>query len=120
MYTKVYKSSDSLSLLRGHGVSFHFYADDTQIYLPIKRNDLSDLTSLLLCLDEVKSRLAQNVLSLNEDKTEVIVFGPTDNFQTSSIDLKSLSAFRFMHLQNLGVLLDEPLKLDKQISSNWI
>ncbi len=42
------------SILRRHGVSFHFYADNTQIYLPIKRKDpfFSAFTSLLKCLEE--------------------------------------------------------------------
>ncbi len=43
------------SILRKHGVSFHFYADDTQIYLPIKRNNSTAITSLLQCLEEVKT-----------------------------------------------------------------
>ncbi len=43
------------SILRRHGVSFHFYANDTQIYLPIMRNDPSALSTLRRCLDEVKS-----------------------------------------------------------------
>ncbi len=42
------------SILRKHGVSFHFYADDTQIYLPIKRNNSTAITSLLQCLEEVR------------------------------------------------------------------
>ncbi len=67
------------SILRRHGVSFYFYADDTQIYLPIKRKDPSAFTSLLKCLEEVKLWLGQNLLSLNKNKTEVIVSGPSDN-----------------------------------------
>ncbi len=82
------------SILRKHGVSFHFYADDTQIYLPIKRNGPSALNTLLRCLEEVKVWLAQNFLTLNEDKTEVVVFSPTDHSQTTSLDLGSLSASR--------------------------
>ncbi len=54
------------SILRKHGVSFHFYTDDTQIYLPIKRNNSTAITSLLRCLEESKSWLAQNFLFLNE------------------------------------------------------
>ncbi len=35
------------SILRRYRLSLNFYADDTQIYLPIKRNDLSALSTLL-------------------------------------------------------------------------
>ncbi len=49
------------SILRKHRVYFHFYADNTHIYLPIKRNDPSAFSTLLRCLDEVKIWLAQNI-----------------------------------------------------------
>ncbi len=94
------------STLRRHGVSFHFYADDTQIYLPNKRNDPSALSTLLRCLYKVKIWLAQN-FTLNEDKTEVIVFSPTDHSQATSLDLGSLSAFRSSRVRNLGVHFHE-------------
>ncbi len=51
-------------ILRKFGVSFHFHADDNQIYLPIKRNDPSALLTLLSCLDEVKLWLSNNFLTL--------------------------------------------------------
>ncbi len=93
----------------------HFYTDDTQIYLPIKRNNSTAITSLLQCLEEVKSWFAQNVLFLNEDKTEVIVFGSNENSQYIRPDLDSLSVFRSS--QVLCVLVDQHFKFDKHISS---
>ena len=39
------------SILRKHGVSFHFYSDDTRIYLQIRKNNPSAISSLLKCLD---------------------------------------------------------------------
>uniref|UniRef100_A0A8C2BTF1 Reverse transcriptase domain-containing protein n=1 Tax=Cyprinus carpio TaxID=7962 RepID=A0A8C2BTF1_CYPCA len=105
------------SILRKHGVSFHFYADDTQIYLPVKKNNSTAITSLLQCLEEVKLWLAQNFLFLNEDKTEVIVFGPNENSQCISPELESLSVFRSSRVQNLGIIIDQHLKFDRHISS---
>lgn len=75
------------TIFRKHCVSFHFYADDTQIYIPIKRNNPAALNSLHLCLEEVKAWLAQNFLSLNDDKTEVIVFSPSAHAQTWEVYL---------------------------------
>ncbi len=75
------------------------------------------MTALSSCLDEVKYWLYQNLLYLNEEKTEVIVFGPSENMKTFNFDLGSLSAFRSSQVRNLGVLLDDSLKLDIQIST---
>ncbi len=105
------------SILRKHGVSFHFFADDTHINLPIKRDNSAMITSLLQCLEEVKSWLAQNFLFLNEDKTEVIVFGSNENSQYICPDLDCLSVFRSSQVRNLGVLVDQHLKFDNLISS---
>jgi len=104
------------TILRKHSVSFHLYADDTQIYIPFKKNDPAALNSLLLCLEEVKAWLAQNFLSLNSDKTEAIVFSPSKRSQCLSPDLGSLSPFKSTGVRNLGVLIDQSLKLDKCIS----
>ena len=35
------------SILRKYGISFHMYADDTQIYLPLRRRDTNSLKMLL-------------------------------------------------------------------------
>ncbi len=56
-----------VSIFRKHGLSFHFYADDTQVYLPVKLNSLG-FESLMACLADVKA--------FNEKKTEIIVFSP--------------------------------------------
>ncbi len=42
------------SILHWHGLSFHLYTDDTQIDLPIKRDDKLAFKSILDCLDELK------------------------------------------------------------------
>jgi len=54
---------------------------------------------------------------LNEDKTKVNVFGPNENSQGINPDLGSHSAFKSPGVQNLDVLVDQPLKFDKHISS---
>lgn len=64
------------SILRKYGVSFHFYADDTQLYLPVKKNNSIAIASLLKCLEEVKLWLAQNSIFLNEDKWKLSVHEP--------------------------------------------
>ena len=62
------------SILRKHGISFHCYADNSQIYLPLKKKDAC-LKPLLLCLEDIKAWMSLNLLTFNEKKTEVMVFG---------------------------------------------
>ena len=58
------------------GISFQFYADDTQLYVHLThKNVASALDKLSHCLEDVKRWLSTNFLKLNPDKTEFIVFG---------------------------------------------
>ncbi len=42
------------SIFKKHNVSFHCYADDTQIYLPLQQNNKNVLTPILECLNDIK------------------------------------------------------------------
>jgi len=53
------------SIFNKYGVSFHLYADDTQIYIPMKWDDKQALKPILDCLEELKHWLATNFMSLN-------------------------------------------------------
>jgi len=55
------------SVISRHDVSFHLYADDVQIYLPVAQNS-PDIQSIQTCLDDVKHWLSQNLLCLNDSK----------------------------------------------------
>ena len=52
------------------------YADDTQLNVEFNKSSMAaSLQHLELCIDGIKSWMSQHILKLNEDKTEVIVFG---------------------------------------------
>ena len=63
-------------------MSYHCYADDTQIYLYVKSNNLNQLSSLHECLAATKGWMSLYFLHLNPDKTEITLFGP-DKFVTA-------------------------------------
>uniref|UniRef100_A0A3P9NRW5 Reverse transcriptase domain-containing protein n=1 Tax=Poecilia reticulata TaxID=8081 RepID=A0A3P9NRW5_POERE len=100
-------------------ISFHCFADDIQIYLPLKmQNGTNDSLHLLLnCLAEVKLWMEKNFLHLNESKTQVLLFG--QKLQTTNPDqiLGSLARSYQTSARNLGFTFDSSLKLDKQVSS---
>ncbi len=66
------------SIFSKHGISFHCYIDDTQIYLPLESNN-KDLDPLLACPADVKAWVFLYFLHLNEGKTEIIVFESPDH-----------------------------------------
>lgn len=100
------------SIIARHNLSFHCYADDLQIYLPLKPRGTDAQSSLLDCIADIKQWLAQNFLHLTEDKTECIVFG-----DTVTTGFSALSASFSPTVRNLGVIFDSYLKFDKQIDN---
>ena len=59
-------------VIRRHGMSFNCYADDSQLYIPIKPNDPHMLSALHECLND----MALHFLQLNYNNSEILVSGP--------------------------------------------
>ena len=78
MYTKPVGS-----ICRNHGLVHHFYADDSQLYLLFKPTENVDQTETLShvesCLNDTVACMHVNMLKMNRDKTEVIVFASQRN-----------------------------------------
>lgn len=78
------------------------------MYLSFNPNSSSALGHLLACVDEVKSWMAENFLRLDESKTGVIIFGPSEISDMARINLGILK------LTNLGVICDSALKFNSK------
>lgn len=64
-------------IIKKHNLMYHFYADDSQLYLSIKPSNINDLVfSLEKCISEVKDWMNTNKLKLNDEKTEVVLINP--------------------------------------------
>uniref|UniRef100_A0A669CPU2 Reverse transcriptase domain-containing protein n=1 Tax=Oreochromis niloticus TaxID=8128 RepID=A0A669CPU2_ORENI len=99
------------TILRRHGISFHCYADDCQIYLPLKQKEAFSIKPLLACLEDIKSWMSLNFLRCNSSKTEVILFGPSGPCVPSAIDLGPLAEYVKSVVTNLGFKMDSDFKL---------
>ena len=102
-------------IITRHNVSFHCYADDTQIYLPLTTDVPTSLTRLKTCLEDIKDWMAQNHLQLNESKGEIILFGTSTSVTQISTRLGTLSPLVKPTVKNLGVMFDSDLTFKPQV-----
>ncbi|MEE4247409.1 MAG: reverse transcriptase family protein [Kangiellaceae bacterium] len=112
------------AIFRKHGLSYHQYADDTQVYCSLPSDDQNSLKNVLTrvekCLDEVKCWMTQNKLKLNESKTECIIFSSKRNkqfFHQTTIRFGGSVITPVTSVRNLGAHLDCEMSMDKQINN---
>ncbi len=101
-------------IFKKYGISFHVYADDIQLYLSFKPNGVNALGELYACIQELKVRLREHFLMLDEGKSEVILFGPSDAFNASNYNLGHLHRWVTPFAKKLW--FDSGLKFDKHIN----
>ena len=98
-------------IIAKHNVSFHCYADDLQVYLPLDQNDTVALNYLFGCSDDIK--LWHNTLHLNADKTSCIIFQSNRVSALSSCD--ALVSVVNTAVRDLGFISDDSIRFDKNI-----
>ena len=64
-------------IAKQHQINYHFYADDSQLYISFKSCCTNDAyrgkTSMEACVRDIDLWMVHNRLKLNQDKTEVLV-----------------------------------------------
>ncbi len=109
------------NILQNSGASYHFYADDTQLYISfspaLSRTPLALLSSTL---DLVHTWFTNNRLCLNPSKTEYILIGSPyqrSKMSSTAISISGNSLKPVASARNLGIIFDSDLSLRKYISS---
>uniref|UniRef100_A0A4W3H027 Reverse transcriptase domain-containing protein n=1 Tax=Callorhinchus milii TaxID=7868 RepID=A0A4W3H027_CALMI len=78
------------NVIRRHGVNFHMYADDTQIYFASSNIDSRSTNVLSACQADIRPWMSANVQQLNVDKTEPILFGSCQRLHSCISELLNL------------------------------
>ncbi len=64
-------------IIQAHGLSYHCYADDTQLYLSFQPDDPTVAARISGCLVDILAWMKEYHLQLNMVKTELLVFPAT-------------------------------------------
>ena len=111
-------------ILREAGISYHLYADDTQLYMSFSCTDESSQSACLQnvqkCVLKIKTWMSNNKLKLNDDKTEVMYissryyqkFIKLSDFSIDNIIIKPSSSVR-----NIGIIFDSIMSMSEQITA---
>uniref|UniRef100_A0A3B1IP97 Reverse transcriptase domain-containing protein n=1 Tax=Astyanax mexicanus TaxID=7994 RepID=A0A3B1IP97_ASTMX len=101
-------------IMRDYGISYHSYADDTQIYMALCYGPID---SLCKCLEQINKWMGQNFLQLNKDKTEIILLGNSNERHRLSAYLDSKSLKSKELVCNLGVQMDSDLTFNSHVKA---
>ena len=109
------------NILSNSSVSFHLYADDTQLYISFSAADSStSLSSISSTLDVIHSWLSLNRLTVNPSKTEFLLIGTPQQrskITNSTLFFQNTGINPSSHARNLGVEFNSNLSYTEHISN---
>ena len=118
----LYTSPLSILIGKHKGVNFHFYADDTQLYVHLShRNASAAFDKLNRCLQDVKEWMSATKLKLNSHKSEFILFGSKKQRERLNacfpIDILGNPLHPTKSVRNLGVWFDSDFSFSKHVKN---
>ena len=110
------------SIIHSHSsIDFHFYADDTQLYISLSPANFShSIKKLKNCLNDIQNFMFTNKLKLNPDKTEFILIGSHKNRKQLlphfPISILGNQVSPAQSVRNLGVVFDSNFNFSNHVS----
>ena len=116
-------TSPLVDIVKRYNLEYHFYADDTQLYVAFTTDCLDKMieckTTVEQCVRDIDIWMAINKLKLNQDKTEVVLISsryrprpPLDSLQIGNVTVVPSSSAR-----NLCVIFDKCFNFEDHIKS---
>ena len=98
-------------IMRHHELDYHFYADDSQLYLvfqPVQESADTAIDKMMNCISDVRSWMGANKLMLNDQKSEYMIV--TKNGLPDDVKLLDLK---------IGESVIEPSESLRNLGSRW-
>jgi hypothetical protein len=109
-------------IARKHGISFHLYADDSQLYIAFDICDGPIMQAKMeACISEVREWMSANFLKLNDTKTEFLLIGSRHILKQLGDLCPAItigeSTIPVVHsARNIGVMMDSTLSMAEHIN----
>ena len=109
-------------IIKRHGLNYHLYAGDTQLYLSFKPTYVEQpgsIAKIETCVSEIDTWMVCNKLKLNRGKTELLILSARHRLPPliDHVDVSGEQIEPSTSARNIGVIFDEHMSLEKHVTS---